>query len=46
MSYICVFGDKSTVSAWSLIYAAENARLKVKNAIRSEPLNIDIPKVQ
>lgn len=46
MSDICVFGDGSSVSAWSLIYAAENARSKVKDAIRSKPLAIDIPKVQ
>ena len=44
-SDICVFGDGSSISAWSLIYAATNQRLKVKAAVRSKSLHIEIPKV-
>ena len=42
VSDICVFGDGSMVSAWSLIYMA-NSRAhydEVKNAVRSEPIEI------
>jgi putative hemolysin len=44
-SDICVFGDGSMVSAWSLIYMA-NGRTgydQVKNAVKSEPINMNIP---
>lgn len=41
-SDICVFGDGSMISSWSLVYIANgrNEYNKVKEAIRSEPLNI------
>lgn len=44
-SDICVFGDGSKVSAWSLIYMA-NGRAgyaTVKNDVRSQPMNINLP---
>lgn len=43
---ICVFGDGSMVSAWSLIYMANHREGYdvVKNQVRSEPLNINLPK--
>ncbi len=43
---ICVFGDGSMVSAWSLIYMANNQPdyVKVKNAVRAASLDILIPK--
>lgn len=45
-SDICVFGDGSMVSAWSLIYMANgrDGYNKVKESIRSEPLNINMPR--
>lgn len=41
-SDICVFGDGSMVSAWSLIYMANhrNGYDQVKEQVRAEPLNI------
>lgn len=41
-SDICVFGDGSMVSGWSLIYIANgrNDYYKVRDAIRSEPLKL------
>lgn len=44
-SDICVFGDASMVSAWSLIYMANhrNGYDDVKNKVKAEPLNINIP---
>ena len=44
MSDICVFGDNSTVSAWSLIYIAKGrpGYDKVGKTVRSSPLEIDI----
>jgi hypothetical protein len=41
-SDICVFGDGSMVSAWSLIYMANhrNGYDEVKEQVKSEPLNI------
>lgn len=44
-SDICVFGDGSMVSAWSLIYIANgrDGYDAVKNAIRSEPVKLAIP---
>lgn len=44
-SDVCVFGDGSMISAWSLIYIA-NGRTgydKVKKAVNSKPININIP---
>ena len=43
-SDICVFGDGSMVSAWSLIYIVENREGYdlIKNTIRSAPLPINI----
>lgn len=38
---ICVFGDGSSISAWSMIYAAAGSRPDLKNIIRSTPLNIN-----
>ena len=42
---ICVFGDGSMVSAWSLIYMAANRTGydEVKNNAHSMPLDIDMP---
>ena len=42
---MCVFGDASMVSAWSLIYMANHREGydEVKNKVKSEPLNIYIP---
>lgn len=45
-SDICVFGDGSSISAWTLIYAAGGQRADIKNLMRSEPLNIEIPDIQ
>ena len=42
---ICVFGDGSAISAWTMIYVAEGTRPDVKSVIRSTPLNIDIPEI-
>ncbi len=44
-SDICMFGDGSSIAAWSLIYAAEGKGNKIKNMIRSEPMNIKIPTI-
>jgi hypothetical protein len=43
---ICVFGDGSSISAWTMIYAAVGVRKDIKRFIRSKPLNINIPSVQ
>lgn len=45
---ICVFGDGSSISAWTLIYAAAGIRKDIKSLIqsRSKPLEIDIPDIQ
>lgn len=42
---ICVFGDGSMVSGWTLIYIANNrdGYNDVKDKIRAEPLDIPIP---
>lgn len=44
-SDVCIFGDNSMVSAWSLIYIANGRKGydKVKEATRAEPLPIPIP---
>ncbi|MCR9192907.1 MAG: DUF333 domain-containing protein [Gammaproteobacteria bacterium] len=44
-SDICVFGDGSMVSAWSLIYMANHrdGYDEVKDSVRSEPLNVTVP---
>ncbi len=44
-SDICVFGDGSMVSAWSLIYMANHRTGydEIKEKVRAEPLNIAIP---
>lgn len=42
-SDICIFGDGSSISAWTLIYAGYDVRNDVESMIRSIPLNIDIP---
>ena len=43
---ICVFGDASMVSAWSLIYMANHRSGydDVKNKVNATPLNIPVPK--
>ena len=45
MSDMCVFGDGSMVSAWSLIYMSNNYTGfdKIKKSVRSKPLALDIP---
>lgn len=43
---VCVFGDGSSVSSWTLTYIASGAFANVKALIKSEPLNITIPNVQ
>ena len=42
---ICVFGDGSMVSAWSLIYIANHRKGydSVKDQVRAEPMNIPVP---
>jgi putative hemolysin len=42
---ICVFGDGSMVSGWSLIYMANhrNGYARVKEQLHAEPLNIPVP---
>ncbi|WP_133127928.1 hypothetical protein [Legionella nagasakiensis] len=44
-SDICVFGDGSMVSGWSLIYMANHREGydEIKNQVKAEPLNIRIP---
>ncbi|KTD70125.1 hypothetical protein Lste_0729 [Legionella steelei] len=44
-SDICVFGDGSMVSGWSLIYMANHREGydAVKNKVRAEPINIPVP---
>ena len=44
-SDICVFGDGSMVSGWSLIYMANHREGydAVKNQVKAEPLSINIP---
>lgn len=44
-SDICVFGDGSMVSAWSLIYMANHREgyETVKNRVKAEPFDIDLP---
>ena len=44
-SDICVFGDGSMVSGWSLIYMANHRKGydDIKNKIQAQPLPIDIP---
>jgi hypothetical protein len=43
---ICVFGDGSSISAWTMIYAAQGSRKDISRFIRSKPLAIDIPNIQ
>lgn len=45
-SDICVFGDGSMVSGWSLIYMANHAAGydEIKDKVKAEPLDIDIPR--
>ncbi|AHE67874.1 hypothetical protein [Legionella oakridgensis] len=44
-SDICVFGDGSMVSGWSLIYMANHREGydEIKSQVKAEPLNIHIP---
>lgn len=44
-SDICVFGDGSMVSAWSLVYMANHREGydEIKNKIKSFPLKINVP---
>ncbi len=43
---MCVFGDGSSISAWSLAYAARFPLLsKLRNNHNSEPLDISIPNI-
>lgn len=43
---ICVFGDGSMVSGWSLIYLANHREGydEIRNKVKAEPLNIYIPR--
>ena len=43
---ICVFGDGSAISAWTLIYLADGALPDLKALIKAEPMAIIIPDVQ
>jgi len=45
-SDVCVFGDGSMVSAWSLIYMASHREGydEIKHKVKADPLNIYIPK--
>ncbi len=43
---ICVFGDGSSISGWTMVYAADGSRQDIKQFIRSSALDIDIPNVQ
>lgn len=42
---ICVFGDGSMVSGWSLIYMANHREGydEIKNQVKADPMNIHIP---
>lgn len=41
---VCVFGDGSKVSMWSLVYLSDDPDyLSIRKAIRSEPLQVDLP---
>ena len=40
---VCIFGDGSAISAWSMIYAATGARADIIQHLRSAPLAINIP---
>jgi hypothetical protein len=41
---VCVFGDGSKVSMWSLVYLSDDPDyLSIRKAVRSEPLQVDLP---
>lgn len=41
---VCVFGDGSKISIWSLVYASDDPDyLSMRKAVRSEPLQINLP---
>jgi hypothetical protein len=41
---VCVFGDGSKISIWSLVYASDDPEyLSMRKAVRSEPLQINLP---
>ena len=42
---ICIFGDGSSVAAWTLFYMGIGKRLDIKNAIVGSPLNIALPNI-
>ena len=42
---ICFFGDGSHISGWTLLYAAYGSRPDIKDGIRGEVLNINIPSI-
>ena len=42
---ICFFGDGSHIAEWTLLYAGMGLRDDIKNGIKGEVLNIDIPNV-
>lgn len=41
---VCVFGDGSQMSTWSLVYASDDpGYLSMRKAVRSQPLSITLP---
>ena len=42
---ICMFGDGSHISGWTLLYAALGTRSDIKDGIKGEVLNINIPNI-
>jgi hypothetical protein len=40
---ICVFGDGSSISAWTLIYLANGDYPQIKALIKAQPMDITIP---
>lgn len=44
-SDVCVFGDGSSISGWTIISMSTGARKDMRKHIRSKPMNIDIPEL-
>ncbi|MDQ5921323.1 MAG: hypothetical protein QG673_1381 [Pseudomonadota bacterium] len=42
---ICMFGDGSSISAWTILYMSTGSRQDMRKHIRSKPMNIDIPEL-
>lgn len=45
-SGVCVFGDGSAISDWTLFYIGNGLRSDIKEIIKAEPLKIDLPTIQ